>query len=116
MARGAIWAWLVRPSLPAGVVVVMAGIALAQGRAPDPALGEILAKQWCAQCHVVDEGATPGADAGPPFTALARDPRKTASVLRGFLHEPRQPMLPLALTKQDIDDLVAYILSLGKAE
>ena len=116
MARGGIWAWLVGSSLLPGVVVAMAGIGLAQGRAPDPALGLKLAKQWCAQCHVVDEGATPGADAGPPFAALARDPAKTESVLRGFLHQPRQPMPPLELTKQDIDDLVAYIRSLAKRE
>ncbi len=116
MADSGIWTRRFGSSLLAGVVVAIAGGAFAQGRAPDPAIGETLAKQWCAQCHVVDEGATPGADAGPPFAALARDPKKSESALRGFLHDPQQPMPPLDLSKQDIDDLVAYILSLAKAE
>ncbi|MDP6708578.1 MAG: cytochrome c [Alphaproteobacteria bacterium] len=105
-----------RLTATAGVALLVSAGAMAQGRAPDPAIGETLAKQWCTQCHVVDEGTTVGADAGPPFPALARSPKTSASAIRGFLHEPQQPMPPLELTKQDIDDLVAYIESLKAPE
>lgn len=83
------------------------------GLQPDPAEGKRLAKQWCNQCHLVEEGAPTAADAGPPFTALANDPDKTESVLRSFLHHPEPPMPPIQLTKREIDNLVAYIRSLA---
>ena len=85
----------------------------AQGLKPDPAEGEKAAKRWCTQCHVVDDSANLGADAGPPFKALAADPSKTQSSLRAFLADPHEPMPPLSLTARDIDNLVAYILSLN---
>lgn len=78
----------------------------------DAAAGERLAQQWCVNCHVVP-GATARATVqqGPPgFPAIAQhlDP----GALRAFLSHPHKPMPDLALTRAEIDDLVAYIETL----
>lgn len=78
----------------------------------DAAAGERLARQWCVNCHVL-----PGTPAkttvpqGPPsFPAIAQhlDP----GTLRAFLSHPHKPMPDLALTRAEIEDLVAYIETL----
>ncbi len=78
----------------------------------DAANGERLARQWCANCHVVD-GATSGTTVpqGPPtFRTIAGhlDP----GTLRAFLSHPHKPMPDLALTRAEIDDLIGYIETL----
>ncbi len=75
----------------------------------DAAAGERLAQQWCVSCHVVDSGAARSTvPQGPPsFPAIAQhlDP----GALRAFLSHPHKPMPDLALTRAEIEDLVAYI-------
>ena len=66
---------------------------------------------WCANCHVVAAGGS-GSDAVPSFLSIAADPKKTDEYLRGFLADPRHPMPNLQLSRQEIDNLVAYIASL----
>lgn len=84
--------------------------ALAAG---DAAQGEKIAKQWCTSCHVV--GRKPMAsDKAPAFAALAADPSKTEGYLKGWISNPHPPMPNFNLTRQTVDDLVAYIRSLGE--
>lgn len=77
----------------------------------DTANGSRLAHQWCANCHVVDAtGAGPSASLpqGPPSfraVAVSLDPEQ----IRAFLTRPHGAMPDLALTRVEIDDLVAYI-------
>jgi len=78
----------------------------------DPATGQRLARQWCSNCHVIDE-ATPKAAVpqGPPsFRAIAG--HLDAGQLRAFLSHPHPPMPDLALSRAEIEDLIAYIESL----
>jgi cytochrome c len=77
--------------------------------AADVAKGALLAGQWCANCHVI--GGSPGASVqqGPPsFRAIAQG-GLTADQLRTFLSHPHAPMPDLALTRSEINDLIAYI-------
>ena len=71
--------------------------------------GAQLARQWCANCHVIG-GNPPGAvPQGPPsFQAIARS-GMMADQLRAFLSHPHGAMLDLALTRAEIDDLIGYI-------
>jgi mono/diheme cytochrome c family protein len=48
-----------------------------------------------------------GADVAPDFATIAR--QRDADYLRGFLSRPHPPMPRFELSRQDIDDLVAYI-------
>jgi len=78
----------------------------------DAAAGERLARQWCANCHVVDGGnAATTVPQGPPtFHVVAG--RLNPDQLRTFLSHPHPPMPDLALSRIEINDLIAYIETL----
>ncbi|MFQ5953901.1 MAG: c-type cytochrome [Kiloniellales bacterium] len=96
------------------IVLGMATVALlwaVQAKAGDPEEGGRLARQWCAECHLVGPGDNQAVAAAPTFQALANDVRKTPDYLRAFLVRPHEPMPPLSLSRREIDDLIAYIIS-----
>lgn len=74
--------------------------------AGDAAQGKAAAERWCATCHVVAPGGR-GADVAPNFATIAK--QRNDEYLRGFLTRPHPPMPRFELSRQDIDDLVAYI-------
>jgi mono/diheme cytochrome c family protein len=78
----------------------------------DVASGELLAQQWCANCHVID-GSGPSATLpqGPPSFRVAAGHRNPGE-LRAFLTHPHGQMPDLSLTRTEIDDLIAYIETL----
>jgi mono/diheme cytochrome c family protein len=78
----------------------------------DAAAGGRLARQWCATCHVVDGvGPTKTVPQGPPtFHTLAG--HLDAAQLHTFLSHPHPPMPDLALTREEIGDLIGYIETL----
>jgi mono/diheme cytochrome c family protein len=92
----------------AAIVILAAPPAGAQG---DPEVGRELARTWCTSCHVVDiEGQ--GADAGPALPALLGDGQRTEDELRGWLAAPHPPMPDFALSRQEIEDITAYLQGL----
>ena len=82
--------------------------ALAQG---DPAAGRDIVRSWCTACHVVDLEGT-GADAGPPLPTLLAGKQRSADEIRGWLADPHPPMPNLNLSRQEIEDILAYLESL----
>lgn len=76
----------------------------------DVAAGWALAKKWCASCHLLGDSDVAN-DGAPPFAALAKDPAMTSDRLSAFLAEPHGGMRSLSLSRQQIDDLIAYIES-----
>ncbi|MFM7343954.1 MAG: c-type cytochrome [Tagaea sp.] len=76
--------------------------------------GQTLARQWCASCHLISgtEGRT--SDAAPPFEAVARRASTTETSLWVFLQTPHRQMPNYTLTRQETDDVVAYILGLRR--
>ncbi len=96
----------------AAAVVSLLTLALAPARAAgDAQAGHQLAKQWCNTCHVIEPSGA-GPDTAPPFPAIARG-RKDRSWVRAWLAAPHPPMPNLSLTRQEIDDVVAYLDSLA---
>ena len=79
--------------------------ALAAGDAEEG--GRIVTK-WCSSCHVV-AGTGRASDAVPHFRTIIEDATKTPAYLRVFLSNPHEPTPDLSLTRQEIDDLIAYI-------
>ena len=77
----------------------------------DVVAGERLARQWCANCHVID-GSGPSASLpqGPPSFRVAAG-HLNPEQLRAFLTHPHGQMPDLSLTRSEIDDLIAYIES-----
>ncbi|MDH3242081.1 MAG: cytochrome c [Alphaproteobacteria bacterium] len=83
--------------------------------AGDAAEGERVANRWCVSCHVVGDKPM-ASDKAPAFAALAADPAKSEGYLKGWISNPHPPMPNFNLTRQTVDDLVAYIRSLGEGK
>ena len=86
-------------------------LAAAPASAADPAQGRQLAQQWCANCHVIG-GAETGRDTAPALPAIAHRYGQDQNWLRTWLTAPHPPMPDLHLSRQEIDDIVAYLSSL----
>ena len=82
--------------------------------AQDAPRGRAIAERWCANCHIVSSSATIGSANGlQTFPALAADPNITVSKLRAAMTSQHGGRMPdFSLTKQEQDDLIAYIFSL----
>jgi mono/diheme cytochrome c family protein len=93
-------------------VLLLAQLVSAQPTvAADVQHGEIIAKRWCAACHVVSaEQKSASADV-PSFADIARR-RKSRKALAAFLTDPHPKMPNMNLSRAEIDDIVAYIRSL----
>ena len=78
----------------------------------DAQKGAQIARQWCANCHVIGGNPAGAVPQGPPsFPAISRS-GMTTDQLRAFLSHPHGAMPDLALTRAEIDDLIGYIETL----
>lgn len=83
--------------------------------ASEVARGHALAKAWCVGCHAVDRAdLRASANDALSFTEIARLATSTSPALHAFLATPHPNMPNFKLTGSEIDDLVAYILSLRR--
>ena len=90
------------------VSLMLVAVAAHPARA-DAGKGGQLAQQWCASCHVIGDSPASTVQQGPPsFRTVARS-GLSADQLRAFLSHPHGAMPDLALTRAEIDDLIAYI-------
>lgn len=74
----------------------------------DPASGRRLIEQSCSACH----GASQGETRAPSFVAIAAMPSTTALSLGVFLRTSHPTMPNVMLTPADLDNVIAYVLSL----
>lgn len=87
------------------------GFAMPANAGGDVTRGEAIAKRWCVNCHVVSPEQTTAKVDVPTFADIARR-RPDDRALSSFLVKPHPPMPDLSLTRQEIEDVVAYIRSL----
>ncbi|MEZ5924913.1 MAG: c-type cytochrome [Hyphomicrobiaceae bacterium] len=88
--------------------------ASAAGAGGNAADGAALAKKLCTSCHIVAEDTaqqTVSADV-PSFPSIAQLEGQTAERIAGRIVLPHPPMPQIQLTRQEIADLSAYIMSL----
>ena len=52
---------------------------------------------------------TTATDGAPPFTLIAKTNRERPAWIRGRLMSPHPPMPNISLSRQQIDDIVAYL-------
>ena len=91
---------------------LMLGLMVAHPGRADVARGTQLARQWCANCHVIANNSSASVPQGPPtFPAIAHS-GMTPDQLRAFLSHPHGSMPDLALSRAEIDDLIGYIETL----
>jgi len=98
----------------AAALFALAAASPAAAQAGDPTRGRTLAEQWCARCHAIAPGRTSPEAGIPSFMHMAADPENTRTALRQFITIPHFEMPPQSLTTAEIDDVIAYILSLRR--
>jgi mono/diheme cytochrome c family protein len=102
-----------RVALTAATILAASSFSLAAQEIGDVVAGKRLAETWCSSCHVVAPSAQAGASTGvPTFTAVASMPSTTPIALRVYLQTPHARMPDLHLSRDETDNLIAYILSL----
>jgi len=81
---------------------------------PDPKQGKVLAEKLCTNCHLIGSNAQQAhanADV-PSFSEIANLEGQTAGAITARIMMPKHPMPTIPLTKVELADLAAYILSL----
>jgi mono/diheme cytochrome c family protein len=107
-ARMRFWKLL---SMPASLLLTLPALA----QSPDA--GHELARRWCADCHKVERTVQgPLKDTVPTFMSIARMRSTTALSLTAFLMTPHPSMPNFSLSRQEIRDVVSYILGLKDEE
>jgi mono/diheme cytochrome c family protein len=81
--------------------------------AADVTRGKTIAQRWCSSCHLVAAEQTRAVADVPSFAAVARA-KLPADSLKAFLSDPHPKMPDMSLTRSEIEDIVAYIQSLGR--
>ncbi|MGW9333509.1 c-type cytochrome [Bosea sp. NPDC055594] len=97
--------------LALGGTLLAAEAGRAQG-VGDARAGREVATLLCIQCHQIDGAGRDPGRMPPGFGAIADMTSQTALSLRIFLQTPHGNMPRYQLTRDEIDDVVAYILSL----
>jgi len=96
-----------------GLALVFGAALMAQAAAADPDAGKRLTQQWCSGCHVVGNSDR-GTDLAPPLPEIAREKGDDPQWIKGWLVAPHPPMPNLNLSRQEIDDITAYLTSLNQ--
>jgi cytochrome c len=108
-----------RLALLAGVLIagasLFAGAVQAQIH-PDAKTGHKIASKLCTGCHIVgDKAANASMPADvPTFEEIANQPGQATEKIAGRIVIPHPPMPTINLTREEIGDVAAYIMSLRK--
>ena len=107
-----------RPALLLATLLFPLGAAAQSDTSPgDPAAGRALAQRVCTECHLIPGGPAPTArTAAPRFDEVANRPNTTEPGLRSLLRAPHAGMPMFRFTDRELDDVVAYLLSLRRRQ
>ena len=100
------------------LLVIILGMVLfcPKARSQDVRHGEQLAKTWCVSCHSVDsKGAELKNEAVPSFSSIANDLTNSQRSLETYLNSSHPRMPAYGITRAEVRDLAAYIMSLRTA-
>ena len=74
--------------------------------------GRQLVMRSCTTCHAAAGTAT-ATDGAPPLSFVARDNKQNPAWIRGWLMDPHPPMPGIMLSRQQIDNVIAYLNALA---
>ena len=80
--------------------------------AADARNGATLAKQWCSSCHLVERNQKGPTSEATPFPTVATRSGFSAEKLAFFLLDPHPKMPNMSLTRNEANDIAAYISTL----
>jgi mono/diheme cytochrome c family protein len=84
--------------------------------APDPEYGETLAQRLCSNCHLVNNAQEQVNVDVPSFHEIANRQGQTEGSIMAKIVIPKHPMPVIPITKSELNDLAAYIMSLKDRE
>jgi mono/diheme cytochrome c family protein len=84
--------------------------------APDPEHGMELAKRLCSNCHLVESGQEHAVADVPSFHEIANMEGQTEGAIMAKIIIPKHPMPVIPLTKSELKDLAAYIMTMKDPE
>lgn len=96
----------------AALFLIFAAILPNHTLAADARKGEIMAKRWCATCHIVSPDQQQGTTQAPPFAAVASRPDFNEMMVAFFLLTPHPRMPDMGLSRSEAADLASYIKTL----
>ena len=96
------------------LAVATAALGVSAAVAADAKHGAVLAKRWCATCHLVDSEQKRASADVRPFDDIARSPDFSPEKLAFFLLDPHPKMPSFPLSRSEAADIAAYIGSLRK--
>lgn len=79
-------------------------------------MGKRIAETRCSSCHVTDNNAYKGVDIVPTFPSIAKMNSTTEDSPFVFFTTPQGEMPSLVLSRQQIHDVSAHILSLRSSK
>ncbi|MCP4319009.1 MAG: cytochrome c [Hyphomicrobiales bacterium] len=101
---------LIRPTYLLGALFALTATNVC---ADDPAKGKVLAQEWCTRCHNIKPSG-PFKQYPPSFTSIAVY-RSSKQIYGRIMFPPlhsNMPEISYVLTPGNVDNLVAYIMSL----
>ena len=90
------------------LTVVISHVGVAHAASGNAEAGRQLVMRSCSSCHATDSAKT-ASDNAPPFAAVAKTNKERPAWIRGWLMQPHPPMPNISLSRQQIDDIVAYL-------
>ena len=75
------------------------------------AQGQQLVEKSCSSCHATAVNATVG-DGAPPLSFIAKDNKARPAWIRGWLMDPHPPMPGIMLSRQQVENIIAYLNTL----
>jgi cytochrome c len=90
------------------LAIFLGHTAVAHAASGNAEAGRQLVMRSCSSCHATESAKT-ATDNAPPFAAVAKTNRERPAWIRGWLMEPHPPMPNISLSRQQIDDIVAYL-------
>jgi mono/diheme cytochrome c family protein len=96
------------------LVVAASGLSGSLAMAADADHGSVLAKRWCATCHLVNADQKRASTDAPPFAVIASKSNFTPEKIAFFLLDPHPKMPSFPLSRSEAADLAAYIGTLRK--
>jgi len=79
--------------------------------AQNPENGRRLSERWCAECHAIIPGKSGKARS---FASIAARETVTSEMIASFLRLPHATMPNLPLTRNDAQDIAAFIMEMKK--
>ena len=96
-------------SLAYYITILLLGFTSEATFAADADHGSVLAKRWCASCHIVSSSQSVVINHSPSFATIAQKADFSAEKLAFFLLEPHPKMPNMSLSRKEAEDLAAYI-------